>query len=90
MYLQEYQRKLNDSEERNKDLISDTKLLSVRIKTLESQLLDLKVSKCVIIFSLRNEPILIITLLCLPLNCAFHFDYMYIYLAKFRCMKCKL
>lgn len=46
MYLQEYQRKLNDSEERNKDLISDTKLLSVRIKTLESQLLDLKVSKC--------------------------------------------
>lgn len=64
MYLQEYQRKLNDSEERNKDLISDTKLLSVRIKTLESQLLDLKVSQCVIIFSLRNEPILIITLLC--------------------------
>lgn len=64
MYLQEYQRKLNDSEERNKDLISDTKLLSVRIKTLESQLLDLKVSKCVIIFILRNEPILIITLLC--------------------------
>lgn len=63
MYLQEYQRRLNDSEERNKDLISDTKLLSARIKTLERQLLDLKVSKCVIIFSLRNEPILIITLL---------------------------
>lgn len=32
MYLQEYQRRLNDSEERNKDLISDTKLLSARIK----------------------------------------------------------